>query len=179
MTPEDRIRAGRVVLVFDVANVATRELFDLAVAAKDYGQSLRLVVPVTAHTEKLMDLRQAKGRSYDAEEVRQGLADVGVEVLPLDEAAAESIAQRLCAWFPTRDAWQDAKWKRLHGDAPRSANRRAPATIDWYTAALCPPDAIVVTNDTGAEFRGCEVIKSDALERVLRELAESTGGLRA
>ena len=159
-------------LVFDAPNVPTTKLFDLAVAAKDHGQSLRLVVPVTAHAEKLMDLRQAKGRSYDAEIVRQALADVGVEILPLDAPAAESIAKRLCARFPTRDAWQDAKWMKLH-NAPRGADKRAPATIDWYTAALCPPDAIVVTDDTGAEFHGCTVIKSEALAGVLRELSSS------
>jgi hypothetical protein len=177
MTPEDRVRAGNVVLVFDAANVPARKLFGLASDAKNFGVNLRLVVPVTAHAEKLMDLRQHKGASYSAEVVRQALRDAEVEILSLDAEAAESVAARLWNWFPRREDWLDAKWKRLRGDERRSAHQRPPATIDWYTAAMCPPGAIVVTDDTGAEFRACDVIRSAALEAILRELSASSGTL--
>jgi hypothetical protein len=172
MTPEARIRAGGVVLVFDAPNVPTRKLFALAKAAKLHGHGLRVVVPVTAHTEKLTRLRHDKGVLYDAEAVRKALEDAGVEILALDAAAAERVAERLWTWFPTRDAMHDARWRRLYGETPRSPHRHVPGTIDWYTAALCPPGGIVVTGDAGAEFRDCEVIGPGALESVLREMAD-------
>jgi hypothetical protein len=171
MTPEARVRAGNVVLVFDAPNVSVKKLFALALIVRDHGKSLRLVVPMTAHVEKIARLRREKGARYDAAKVRQALGDVGVDVLPLDAEAAEAIAERLCEWFPTSDAWQDAKWRRLHGNQPRSANEHPPATVDWYTAASCPADGIVVTSDTRGEFSHCETIKPDALEGVLREMA--------
>ncbi len=179
MTPEDRIRAGNAVLVFDAPNVPVKKLFTLAKNAKTYINDLRVVVPVTAHTEHLIHLRRTIGsnptQSYDATIVRKALEDVGVEIILLDLEAAESIAERLCQWFPTQDAWLDAKWRRLHGDTPRSA-RKPPATIDWYTAAMCPPGGIVVTDDTGVEFQGCDILRSPALEVVLREIAAAAAG---
>jgi hypothetical protein len=126
MTPEARVRAGGVVLVFDAPNVPVKKLFDLAVVVREYGNALRLVVPMTAHVEKIAHLRRAKGASYDAAQVRQALEDAGVEILSLDAEAAEAIAERLCQWFPTGEAWQDAKWRRLHGGQPRSPNRHPP-----------------------------------------------------
>lgn len=171
MTPEERVRAGGAVLVFDAPNVPVRKLFALAKAAKEHGEDLCLVVPVTAHVEQVAHIRRRRGASYDATHVRKALEDAGVEVLPLDAEAAESLAERLCQWFPDAEAWQDAKWKKLYGDAPRGAGRHPPATIDWYTAALCPAKAIVVTDDSGAEFRSCDIIGSGALEAVLRTLA--------
>lgn len=177
MTPEDRVRAGGVVLVFDAPNVPVKRLFALATAAREHGNALRLVVPVTAHTEKITHIQRNRGASYDATHVRLAFADTGVEVLPLDVETAGSIAARLYDWFPTAEAWQDAKWRRLHGDVPWSPNHHPPATIDWYTAAMCPPGGIVVTDDIRGEFRGCEVIRSGDLERVLRELSTGSGSL--
>src|SRR4051812_44672682 len=121
MTPEERVRAGGVVLVFDAPNVPTRRLFELARAAKDRGKALRLLVPVTAHTEKLTHLRRPLGARYEATVVRKSLQDAGIEVVPLDADTAEALAEHLCARFPTDEAWQDAKWRRLHGDTPRGA----------------------------------------------------------
>lgn len=175
MTPEARVRAGGVVLVFDAPNVSVKKLFALASVVKNHGNGLRLVVPMTAHVEKIARLRREKRERYDAAQVAQSLGDVGVDILPLDMAAAELIAERLCAWFPSSDAWQDAKWRRLHGDQPRSASKHPPATVDWFTAASCPPDGIVVTGDSRGEFSSCETIHPDALERVLREMAAASG----
>jgi len=171
MTSEERVRAGGVVLVFDVPNVPTKRLFALAKAAVDRGKALRLLVPVTAHTEKITHLRRTPGRPYDATVVQKALEDAGIEILPLDAEIANAVAEHICARFPTDEAWQDAKWRRLHGDAPRGVGNKPPATIDWYTAALCPPGAIVVTDDTGVEYHGCQTIRSTALESVLRELS--------
>jgi hypothetical protein len=168
MTPEERVRAGGVVLVFDAPNVPVGRLFALAKLARDRGVALRLVVPVTAHTEQVIHLRRARGATYDPSVVRKALQDAGVEILPMDAQTAEGVAGRLCAWFPTDAAWQDAKWQRLHGDTPRGASRKPPATIDWFTAALCPPDAIVVTDDAQAEYRSCATIGSRVLESLLR-----------
>ena len=172
MTPEDRVRAGGVVLLFDAANVPTGKLFKLAKTAKHCGAKLRVVVPIAAHVERLTHLRRSlKGAIYDAAQVREALEDAGVEVWPLDAEAAEAIAERLCHWFPTSDAWQDAKWKRLYGDQARGKDRHPPATVDWFTAAACPSDGIVVTGDTGGEFSMCETIEPAALERILHDLA--------
>lgn len=171
MTPEERIRAGGVVLVFDVPNVSTRRLFTLAKAAKHCGRDLRLVVPVTAHTEKLTHLRRDRKAPYDANVVQKSLEDAEVEILPLDAKTAEAVAAQLHAWFPGDEDWQDAKWRRLHGGVRRGENNKPPATIDWYTAALCPPGSIVVTDDAGVEYHGCERIESAVLEVVLREIA--------
>lgn len=173
MTPEDRVRAGGVVLVFDAPNVSVKKLFALALVVKDHGKAVCLVVPMTAHVEKLAHLRRHKGARYDAAKVRQSLEDAGVDILPLDAEAAESVAERLCQWYPTADAWQDAKWHRLYGDGPRSPNKHPPATVDWFTAASCPPGGIIVTDDSGVEFSKCDTITLEVLERVLREL--STG----
>jgi hypothetical protein len=171
MTPEERVRAGGVVLVFDAPNVSTTQIFALAKAAVDRGKALRLLVPVTAHTEKLTHLRRALGARYDATMVRKALEDAGVEIMPLDVEAANAVAEHICARFSTDEAWQDAKWHRVHGDTPRGASNKPPATIDWYTAALCPPGAIVVTDDMGVEYHGCQTMKSAALATVLRELS--------
>src|ERR1700729_2435487 len=96
MTPEDRVRASGVVLVFDAPNVPVKKLFDLAVVVKEHGRSLRLVVPMTAHVEKLAHLRRGKGALYDAVKVRQSLEDAGVDILPLDAEAGEGIAAGGC-----------------------------------------------------------------------------------
>ena len=167
MTPEERVRAGGVVLVFDAPNVPTKQLLALAKAAMHHGRAMRLLVPVTAHTEKLTHLRRVLGARYDATVVRKALEDAGIEILPLDVETANAVTEHVCARFPTDEAWQDAKWRRLHGDVPRGAGNKPPATIDWYTAALCPPGAIVVTDDTGVEYHGCQTMRSAALLNAL------------
>jgi hypothetical protein len=173
MTPEDRVRAGGVVLVFDAANVPAAKLFRLAKDAKRRVENLRVVVPIVAHIEELAHIRRRlKGAKYDASIWRKNLELAEVEVWPLDVEAAEAIAERLCAWSPTSGAWQDARWRRLHGDqSPRSANKHPPATVDWFTAASCSPEGIVVTVDTRGEFSSCDTIHPDALARVLVAMA--------
>jgi hypothetical protein len=165
-TPEERIRLGDVTLVFDAANVSTKRLFKLAKDAVGRGTRLRAVVPVTAHIEKVLDLRQTRQSAYDAARVRAALEDAQVEVLPLDVEAAEAAAARLHTWFPTDDEWQAAKRARLRF----GANEPAPATIDWITSAMCPEDAIVVTDDKGAEWRGCDTIGSKELANAFANL---------
>lgn len=166
MTPEERIRTTEVMLVFDAANVPTKRLFKLAKEALARGARVRAVVPVTAHLEKLLDLRQAKHAAYDGRKVREALQDARVEILPLDVDAAEVAAARLHTWFPNNDEWQAAKRERLG----LGGNANAPATIDWVTAAMCPEDAIVVTDDQGAEWGKCERMGSQELQDVLAKL---------
>lgn len=168
-TCEERIRLGDVTLVFDAANVSTKRLFRLVKDAMKLGAQLRAVVPVTAYIKKVLDLRQAKQSNYDAAMVRAALEDAQVDVLPLDVEAAEASAARLHAWFPTDADWQAAKQKRLRF----GATKPAPATIDWVTAAMCPEGAIVVTDDTGAEWRDCDTIGSKELAEAVRTLATS------
>lgn len=165
-TSEERIRRGDVTLVFDAANVSTKRLFKLAKDAVVRGARIRAVVPVTAYVEKVLDLRQRKQSNYDAAVVRAALEDAQVIVLELGVEAAEAAAARLHAWFPNDADWQAAKQKRLGC----GANEPAPATIDWVTAAMCPEGAIVVTDDTGAEWRDCDTIGSTELAEALRTL---------
>jgi hypothetical protein len=168
-TPEERLRAGEGTLVFDAANVPTKKLFALALAARRRGASIEVLVPATSHIEVLLDLRQSTQARYDAAKVFEVLGHNEVTVVPLDLNAADRAAARLHAWFPTQTEWQDAKRKRLN----IAGTGRAPATIDWITAAMCPEGAIVVTDDTGTEWRGCDVIGSAELEGILRRLATS------
>lgn len=171
MNAEDRIRAGKVVLVFDAPNGPTSRLFKLAEKAADRG--IKCVVPVTAHIETLGHLRRKHAADYDVGKIKHALEDAGVRVIFInDDAAANSIIERLFEWFPTDGDWQDAKWKQLYG-ATRGPTRRAPATIDWFTAAMCPRDAIVVTSDKGAEYVRCERITWERLEKTLRESADA------
>ena len=168
MTPEERIQAGGVTLVFDAANVSTATLFRLAKAALSSGVEVRCVVPATAHLEKLFDTRQKKGAEYRAAIVRAALEDAGVEVLSLDAGQAELAAERLYGWFPDNESWQQAKRARIGKIGNVGA---APATIDWVTAAMCPNEAIVITDDRGQEFRGCERMGSEELRVALTGLA--------
>lgn len=169
-TSEERIHLGDVTLVFDAANVSTKRLFKLAKDAVNRGERIRAVVPVTAYIEKVLDLRQTRQSNYDAAVVRAALEDAQVIVLELGVEAAEAAAARLHAWFSNDADWQAAKRKRLRFEATKPA----PATIDWVTAAMCPEGAIVVTDDTGAEWLGCDRIGSKALANALAGLATAS-----
>jgi hypothetical protein len=171
MSPEDRIRGGNAVLVFDAPNVSAGTLLRLAKAAANSGN--RCVVPVTAHIETLAHIRRKHATDYDAGKIKQALEDTGVRVMMIDDDTANSIVERLFEWFPTDDDWQNAKWERLCEGVPRVKSRHPPATIDWFTAAMCPRDAIVVTSDKGSEYQRCDRIGWEKLERILKELEQA------
>ena len=77
---------------------------------------------------------------------------------------AEVAAERLATWYPTKEQWQDAKRVRWR------SSENPPATIDWLSAAMCPEDAIVVTDDTGPEWVWCKPTRTAELDAALAGL---------
>ena len=171
MSLNDRLRAGEVTLVFDAANLSTKKLFELVKRAGLRGANIKRLIPATAHWEKVLHLRQNKGPLYRGDDVRLALQDAGVEIVPLDADAVDVATARLCEVFPTAAHGQEAKKKRL--GLARAG--RVSATIDWVTASMCPAGTVVVTDDKGVEFHGCETVSSTELAEALVEFGTDPG----
>ena len=121
---------------------------------------IRLVVSALAHAEKLYHLRwalAAKGRAYDTERIREGLLNMGLEVVDFLVSDGDGFARRLAERFETPDAWRDAERRNaMHylgvGEAP---GRRAPATVDWFIGGQAfGREWLLITDDRGPEFSG-------------------------
>lgn len=186
MTPEERIRAGGVVLALDTnALKGFKRLARLCNQVNLLREGpapldLRLCVPAVVHMELLFDLRQAYGPAFDPEAVVRGLFDKGLSVASFEERHAEHAAARLGQSFPDVSSWHEAKRKRClrclkiseQAEQVKASGKGCGATVDWVIAAHAAHEGwILVTNDTGPEFAGLEgKITLEKLEEELERL---------
>lgn len=119
-------------------------------------EALQLHISPLVFAERNAQERRELGRDFNPSIVWATLQSKQVRVSVFDAPAADLASARLARWFETKDAWKDAKWKRvceMYGQTKDRPNRHLSATVDWLIAASVPEDWIVVTDDRGDEFR--------------------------
>jgi predicted nucleic acid-binding protein len=151
------------------------------------GMHISLFVSAVVHAEKLFDLRQEHGASYDPADVLRAMRARGLKVLAFKARHADHTAELLAHSFPTGDAWREAKRKRCvdclglrhDGASTPGKGTTCSATVDWLIAGhALAKRCILVTDDRGTEFRlAIERVRLDTLKQALgRMLAQTAAG---
>lgn len=139
---------------------------------------MQLIVCTVAHAEKLFDLKQKYRDTFDMSVILAQLESKGVQVEPFSALNAVAVAERLGSAYPDSRTWHQAKKKRCLGcvglplttPAP-GTGRRCGATVDWLIGGhALASGCLLVTDDTGAEFKGLERVRLDSLVAALRQL---------
>lgn len=140
---------------------------------------IRLIISAVAHAEKLFDLKQKFQEKFKVDEILKGLARKNVDIQAFESRHSLETAVRLGQRYPKDVDWHKAKRARYIAALGLPADTDAPATgkhcgatVDWLVGGHAQAEeAILVTNDTGPEFRGlAERVKLEILEDALDEL---------
>lgn len=134
---------------------------ELGERARRHAVALR-VHPIV-HFEQCRQVRahgRAAGRAFDPVLMESflGRYSIAVADVPMSRANAESWAERIDGWFPTNDAWREAKRAALHARLPEHTKLDAeavPSTVDWLIALAVEdaPDVRIAVEDKGAEWK--------------------------
>ncbi len=156
------------ILTLDTNAVFGKKLVKLAEEINRWGTAsdrvgaLKLRVNPLVFVERNVRERRKHGDRFNPKTVLEFLASSGVEVPPFDLEMADRASATLVSWHPEKDDWTRAKWERvceLYGvksDAKSVPTRQISATVDWFIAGAVESDAVLVTDDTGAEFKKVE-----------------------
>lgn len=182
-----RLRKGPVTLAFDTNAVySDRRLFDLCdlvdqfnVRQEAAGRArVRLLLSAVAYAEKLFDLKQKFRDKFDMKTILEGLRRKNIEFQPFDDRHALETAVHLGQQYETDEKWQQAKRARYlsalglsRNTAIEATGSSCGATVDWLIGGHALAEGcILVTNDTGIEFKGLERVRLDVLEAAVAEL---------
>ena len=199
MTADDVYRSmqdGDVTLAFDTSVTVRRGFLALCDQANwvnerrkalSIPRRIRLCVPVVAHAERLFDLAQQYGDSYDVEAVRRVLGERQIEAPSFAALDAEHCAELLIQRYETPSEWYAFKKRRClecvglppnyHGLA-EGTGQRCGASNDWLIIAQASRGGMLLVMDDrgrGGEYALVEHVArySDvrtALENLLEEL---------
>ena len=201
MSPDDIYRlmqAADVTLAFDTSVTVRRGFIRLCDQAnwvnerrKTLGLSgrIHLCVPAAAHTERLFDLAQERGESYDVEIVRHALRQHQVTVPDFTVQDAEHCAELLAQRYETSDEWYAFKKRRClecaglplkYHNLAEGTGKKCGAPNDWLIIAQASRGEMLLVMDDrgrGGEYDLVECLArySDvrtALEQLLGELIE-------
>ncbi len=136
----------------------------LSIWADAYRRSgaVKLRLNPLVFVERNVQERRKRKESFDPDTVRTWLASKDIEVPPFDLETADHASATLVTWHATKDDWKRAKWERvceLYGGSSATKSppgRQISATVDWFIAAAIERDAVLVTDDTGVEFKKVE-----------------------
>lgn len=124
--------------------------------AKVKDGDIEVYIPMLVHVEMIRRLADAKGEQYAVESIRQFILDSGFELLPLEVAHAEAIAD---VWLMLKERGKtEQDWRAHRFDLVLCATAHATG----YR---------LVTDDTGDHFRLLEtVMNGPELEAWLQSL---------
>ncbi len=201
MAPDDiysLMQAADVTLAFDTSITVRKGFLSLCDQAnwvnerrKTLGLSGRvlLCVPAVAHTERLFDLAQELGESYNVKVVRHILRERHVTVPVFTSQDAEHCAELLAQQYETPSEWYAFKKRRClecvglppnYHDLAKGTGQKCGAPNDWLIIAQASRgEMLLVMDDQGRggeyDLVGCIARYSDvrtALEQLLSELIE-------
>lgn len=135
-----------------------REISRLAKVARD--RNHRLEMSALVHAERLAQLRR-QIPSFDPAFFDEFVRTHDIRVVPFDRAAAEHCASILAGRYVSDQHWSDARRRRcvLRLRVEDPGGRPCPSTVDWFLhPELHGVDAVLVTNDGGAEFEGARAV---------------------
>ncbi len=124
-----------------------------------------------------------KKKEFEPRKVREWLESKDIEVPPFDLETADRASATLVTWHATKDDWKSAKWERvceLYGGTSAATSppgRQISATVDWFIAAAIERDAVLVTDDTGVEFKKVERRVTYAVARDAFQLPSTSKGI--
>lgn len=200
MTPDEiyqLLQAGDLTLAFDTSVTVQRgflRLCDLANRINELRKALQtparigLCVPVAAHTERLFDLCQEHGNTYDVEFVRAVLRQRGIQIPSYTVEDAEHCAGLLYQCFQTGAEWYAFKKRRClecagldsqYHHLAQGTGQRCGAPVDWLIISQAHRQGMLLVMDDrgrGDEFEQieCKVRYSqvrDVLTRLHDELS--------
>lgn len=169
--------------VFEEKLVTLAEHLSIWADAYRRSGAVKLRLNPLVFVERNVQERRKRKERFDPTTVRTWLASKDIEVPPFDLETADRASAMLVGWHATKDDWKSAKWERvcqLYGGS--SASKLAPgrqisATVDWFIAAAIEREAVLVTDDTGVEFKKVERRVTYAVASGALQLPSSSKGL--
>lgn len=158
-------------LTLDTNAVFGKKLIELMEQINQWGAALDRVGAIRVRLNPLVFVERnvherreqlKKKKAFEPRKVREWLESKDIEVPPFDLETADRASATLVTWHATKDDWKRAKWERvceLYGGTSAATSppgRQISATVDWFIAAAIERDAVLVTDDTGVEFRNVE-----------------------
>lgn len=145
-------------------------------------RGLRLQVPALVHAERVAQMRRKHGSTFDIGFIQSFIDTHCIEVVSFDRTAAETYAERITKRYPHDSDWHAAKRERCatRFHIVADAGEACPATVDWFisrghAASGELERVIVVTDDTGVEYDGADILSVDEAIAYVEALPTGTG----